>query len=332
MASIYDIAARAGVSTATVSRVINDSPKVRPETAERVRAAMAELDFTPNVFARGLQLDSVKMLSVLSVDLSDLYFASAIQEIGAYMSEHGYDIQVGVARDNPVDQQNKLKSLLARRPDGIILVGSGFVSEDHSHILAAAERCPIVLLNGLLEGPGIYSVQCDDAEGIRLAVGEMRRIGKKRLVYIGDERNSSARAKITGFLDSSGWAELNRVCIVDSAPLAGLDLGYRAIDSLLAEGEVFDGVVCAEDRFALSAMRRLAEQGLRMPTDVAVTGYDNLGLPILSTPQLTSVDAMVAEMAQNAAKFAVDAIEGRAAQSATLVLTPQLVARATTLG
>jgi DNA-binding LacI/PurR family transcriptional regulator len=321
--NIYDIAREAGVSSATVSRVINDSPKVRPETAQRVREVMARMQFTPNVFAQSLQSNSMKVIAVVTVDISDIYFAVAIQEIEQYARRHGYEVQVSFAGRRRSDQLGRIEAVVEKRVDGLILAGSAFVNVDAA-ISTAMARTPVVLLNGSAEGENVYSVVCDDGVGIELAVDHLAGSGRTDIVYVSKGRIAAARAKVAGYRRAMRRHGLTpRVFeTIDGAVPAALAVWAEQVDRTQADA----AVVAGDDPLAALVIKELRRSGLRVPTDVAVTGYDNLDFATITTPSLTSVDGHAARISRITAKVLIDALEGREPARVTRI-PPELVVR-----
>jgi LacI family transcriptional regulator len=325
--SIYDIARVAGVSSATVSRVINGSDLVRPETAERVRSVMRELSFTPNIFAQSLQSNSMKVLAVLTVDISDIYFAVVVQSIERYARIHGYDLQVAFAQDDRDNQMARLSALGNKLVDGIILAGSTFARLDGASTAAAVRERPVVVLNGRINGPNIYSVVCDDALGMESAVDHLADQGRKNIVYMFDGWNPAAQAKMDGYSSSLKRRGLPTRTIESSPGIAAAYDACSHSEPLIGQ---IDAVVCAEDELAIGVIKYLTQRGLRVPEDVAVTGYDNLAFALSSTPELTSVDGQAVQISETAARVVIDVLEGREVPSTTNV-APQLVVRGSTV-
>lgn len=325
--NIYDVARQAGVSSATVSRVINGSPKVKPETVLHVRSVMKDLGFTPNVFARSLQSNSMKVLAVLTVDISDVYFAAAVQSIERYARSRGYDIQVSFARDDQKDQIARLRALVDKRIDGIILAGSTFARSDSHYIQKAAKKTPIAILNGRIDGDSIYSVLSDDSKGIEAAVEHLVGLGRKNLAYIHDSRNPAALSKMEGYVTATTRFGLD-LRTIESRP--GVEGARVACERDLKAEWGINGIVCAEDPLAIGAMKYLRQHGYKVPDDVAVTGYDNLAFATCATPELTSVDGRADQMSQATAKVLIDALEGAEASSVTY-FKPSLAVRESTV-
>lgn len=142
--NIYDIASKAGVSIATVSRVLNGKGNVSEKTKEHVLSIIEEMGYTPNIFARGLGLNSIKMVGILCSDVSDIYYATAVSTIEKELRQSGYDSLLCCTGDNIEDRKKSIDLLLSKRVDAILLVGSTFKEKsDNSHILDAAKTFPL---------------------------------------------------------------------------------------------------------------------------------------------------------------------------------------------
>ena len=260
--NIYDIAEKAGVSIATVSRVINQNGPVSKKTAEKVRRIIEEMGYKPNIFAQGLTTNSMKAIGVLTTNLVDLYFSAAIFSIEQNARKHGYDILLSCSGGSVDDKKNHIGLLLEKRVDGIILVGSVFQEErDNSHINEAARSVPVVLLNSFVEGKRVYSVFCDDAAGARSAVEHLAASGRRHIGYIYAADTYSGLNKLNGYREAMRTAGL---AAIEMRTMAGITGGEQAMEALLAQGSV-DGVVCAEDELAVGAMKTLARRGLAVP-------------------------------------------------------------------
>lgn len=288
--NIYDIAQQAGVSIATVSRVLNNKDTVSPATRAKVEAVLAKNNYTPSAIARGMVSKSLRTVAVLTVDIRVPHYARTAYTIEREFSRRGYEV---ILCNTGGDREATLKYLRAvteKQVDGIVLVGSVFnqIGKD-SEIEALLRTAPVVLANGKLELPNAFSVLVDDAYGVQLAVEHLVGRGKRKLVYVKDMDTASARAKANGFtlamkrcaLDASG-----RVLETDDS----LEGGIRAAEQLLASGIPCDGIVCGEDLTAVGVVKGFQRAGLQVPEDVAVTGFNNSMYARLCEPELTGVD------------------------------------------
>lgn len=322
--NIYDIAQRAGVSIATVSRVINGNGAVSGKTRQKVEKVMQEMGYTPNVFARGLMVNSMKTIGVMTIDVRDLYYANAIHTIEVEARQKGYDMILCSTGEDIQDKRKYLQLLLNKRVDGIILIGSVFKEKnDNSHILDAAGKVPVIMMNGHVEGENIFSVICDDSQGIYNTMQHLYGKGHKDIAYIYDVDTYSGMAKLAGFRKALAEKELEAAgCIFRSSK--GMEGGYEAADRILKSGRAFTAIVSAEDIMAVGAMKRLQEAGLSIPAGMAVTGYNNSIVAHCTTPELTSVDNKVEAISSSAIKMLIDALEGRNIP-ARIMISPELV-------
>lgn len=158
--NIYDISKKAGVSIATVSRVLNGNDKVSEKTRQKVLSVMEEESYRPNAFARGLGLNTMKTIGILCADSSDSYLASAVYYLEQELRRFGYDALLCCTGYELEQKQKYLEILLSKRVDAIILAGSTFIEQtnkNNEYLCLAARKVPIILLNGHLDAPGIYS-------------------------------------------------------------------------------------------------------------------------------------------------------------------------------
>ena len=163
--TIYDISEKAGVSIATVSRVLNGSSNVSEKTKQKVLDVINQCEYTPNAFARGLGLNTMKTIGIMCADSSDLYLAKAIYYIEQKLRGNGYDSILCCTGYDLENKKSCMNLLITKKVDGIILVGSNFVYDkdtENRYILDAASQVPVMLLNAALEAPNVYSILSDD--------------------------------------------------------------------------------------------------------------------------------------------------------------------------
>lgn len=301
--NIYDIAKQAGVSIATVSRVLNNKDTVSPATREKVEAVLARNNYTPSAIARGMVSKSMRTVAVLTVDIRVPHYARTAFTIEREFSRRGYEV---ILCNTGGDREATLKYLRAvteKQVDGIILVGSVFnhIGRD-PEIEVFLKTAPVVLANGKLDLPNSYSVLVDDAYGIGLAVEHLISRDRRELVYVRDKDTASARTKAEGFMAAMARHGLEGR-IFDAED--GLDGAVEAVARILASGKP-QGIVCGEDLTAAGVVKGLLRAGLRVPDDVAVTGFNNSIYAKLCEPQLTGID----NKPEQVALFCVQLLEG----------------------
>ena len=203
--NIYDVSEHAGVSIATVSRVLNGNPNVSEKTRDKVLKVMDDLGYTPNVFARGLGLNTMQTIGIMCSDSSDPYLAGAIYYLERGLRSHNYDA-ILCCTGYDLDAKQKYFDLLrSKRVDAIILAGSKFVEmrpKDNAYITEAASELPIMLVNGYLEGDNIYSTVCDDHAAMYGAAAQLLQAGRKRILYLYTSYSYSGVNKLEGYKDA----------------------------------------------------------------------------------------------------------------------------------
>lgn len=294
--NIYDVSEKAQVSIATVSRVLNGNPNVSDKTRTRVLEVMKELGYTPNVFARGLGLGTMKTIGIMCSDSSDPYLASAIYYLERELRANGYD-SILCCTGNSLDTKQKyFNLLLSKRVDAIILAGSKFVEmkpKDNAYILEAAKELPIMLVNGYLDGTNIYSTVCDDHAATVLAAETLIATGHDKILYLYTSHSYSGQNKMQGYKDAltaHGIAvkeELIHQCPKDV--LASRELMLRLWES----GLTFNGVMTSDDSLAVGAVKFANQKGISIPDDLSIIGYNNSILSVCTDPELTSIDTKV---------------------------------------
>ncbi len=311
--NIYDIAQKAGVSTATVSRVINGSKAVSDETRRKVSAIMAEEGFSPNVFARGLMVNSMKTIGVMTIDVRDLYYARSIHTIESEARKLGYNVVLCNTGVDITEKKRYLKLLLQKRVDGIILIGSVFSEKtDNDYISEAASKIPIVMINGYLEGHNIYSVLCNDSGAVKKAVDHLARLGHRNISFIYDVETYSAMEKLNGYKSAmlENGLQYSRASIFHAE--CGINGGYAAAKQLMLDNPECTAIIASEDILAVGALKAYTDAGYNVPENMSIIGYNNSVLAQCTNPELTSIENKVENIGFTAAHLLIKAINGKA--------------------
>ena len=318
--NIYDIAQKAGVSTATVSRVLNGSGSVSEKTRKKVSEVMEKEGYTPNVFARGLMVNSMKTIGVMTIDVRDLYYAHSIHAIENEARRLEYNVILCNTGDDISEKKKYLKLLLQKRVDGIILIGSVFKEKtDNHHITEASEEVPLVMINGHLEGQNIYSIMCDDRGATSNAVNHLVKLGHKDIVFLYDVETYSGMEKLGGFKSAmqEQGLPIGKETVIHTA--RGVEGGYEAVRQLLNSHVPFTAILVSEDLLAVGALRALAEAGIEVPGNVSVIGYNNSVIAQCTRPALTSIDNKVDYISSTAVSHLISVISGVSVPHRTLV-------------
>ena len=330
--NIYDVSRQAGVSIATVSRVLNGSENVSEKTRQKVLSVMESMDYTPNVFARGLGLGSMHTIGILCTDSSDIYLANAIYFLERELRKNGYNSILccsGYALEN---KKESLQLLLSQKVDAVILAGSKFVElteKDNDYIIEAAGQVPVILVNGHLNGKNIYSVLCDDYHAVRSACEALLKEGRKEILYLFTSRSYSGNNKLKGYRDAlkaAGLAlrqEYIYQCPKDVGAAKALLLGLKK------EGLSFDAVVTSDDALAVGAVKYALTEGISIPGTLSVIGYNNSLLATCCEPELSSIDTKIEALCIEAIHLLMGAFDGRESAGKTSI-SAEFIHRATT--
>lgn len=311
--NIYDIAEMAGVSIATVSRVVNGSPNVSEKTKKKVLDVIEKSNYTPNVFARGLGLDSMKTIGILCPDISDLYMAEAVSALEKKLHEYGYDCILGCSGNEKEAKEYHVRLLLSKRIDALIMVGSTYAEKGGScpeadYVREAAKKVPIFLINGYVEGTNIYCFYGDDRQGAYDVTSALIRRGKKRILFLADSKTFSAQQKLLGYeqaLSDAGYPILG-----DLKFYTKNEVGYIKEMLLMHRTLEFDSIFACNDLLAIGALKYAKAKGIRIPEELSVTGYNNSEATLYCEPELTSVDNRVGMLCNNAVDSLVKVLQG----------------------
>lgn len=294
--TIYDISQKAGVSIATVSRVLNGSEKVSEKTRKKVLDVMEQYSYTPNAFARGLGLNTTRTVGILCADSSDLYLAKAVFYLEQMLREKGYDSILCCCGYALEDKVKYINLLLSKKVDSIILVGSNFVEsneDDNAYIREAAEEHPVMILNADYVCPNVYSCLCDDYHATYSATEELIHSGRRNILYIYNSTSYSGSKKLAGYTDAMETHSLKPITEFTDRRYEASDEILEVADKLrkiYALHRSLDAIITSDDQLALGAIKFARRAGLSIPDSIAIIGYNNSMLAVSNEPELTSID------------------------------------------
>ncbi len=328
---MHDIAREAGVSTATVSRVINNPSIVEEATRERVLEVIAAHDYTPNALARGLLNNRTRSVGVLTVDILNPYYATVVHSIERSLSSQGNNILLCNTGGSQDEKARYIRTLLEKRVDGLVFVGSVYRERDGTQdILAAARSLPVIMINSIVKAENVYCVLCDDRRGIHIALDGLIRAGRKRLLFINTTSTSSARIKEQAFRERVSELSDERLdtAVLETSPEDLQELPGR-IERLLEE-KPFDAILATDDLFANVAVNCLHALHARIPEDVWVMGYNDSYLCDQTFPRLSSVDSRMEDLGRSAAEILSRLLAGSEVPDRIRYLEPRIVLKDST--
>ena len=320
------VAARAGVSRATVSRVVNASPKVTAEVVELVNTAIAELNYVPNRAARSLASRKTQVIALVVPEstakvFADPFFASVVQGVALYLAETDYTLNLLIASETKSDKTRRY--LLGGNVDGALVVSHHSGDHSYTHL---GQQLPIVF-GGRPISPetshGHY-VDVDNVRGSRMATQRLVERGCRSIATIaGPQDMPPGVDRLSGWRDAVTAAGLDDSLVEygDYSP----DDGAAAMRRLLDRGVPIDGLFTFSDQLAAGAYTVIREAGLSIPDDIAVVGYDDDHYAATVSPTLTTVNQAPLEMGAKMAEIVVRLIDGEEVETATIMPTRLVV-------
>lgn len=291
--NIYDVSKRAGVSIATVSRVLNGNTNVSEKTKQKVLSVMEEIGYTPNIFARGLGLNTMKTIGIMCADSSDPFLANAVYYLEQELRKNGYDSILCCSGYELNNKQKALGLLLSKHIDAVILVGSNFLESnkiDNAYIINAAEKVPVMLINGYLNNENIYCTLCDDYQATYDATTLLLKQGRQNIVYLYTAKSYSGMQKLKGY--KMAMKDMEKT--IDAAYILScpgtVDKSKKLLLAFSDSGHPIDAVIAAEDILAVGTIKYAKDRNLSIPGDLSVIGYNNSLLAVCCEPELSTID------------------------------------------
>ncbi|WP_214324550.1 LacI family DNA-binding transcriptional regulator [Nonomuraea sediminis] len=328
--TINTIAERAGVSIASVSRVLNGLP-TRQDTVRKVMAAAEELGYVRNAVARSLKSRRTHQVAFAMADIGNPAYLAMLRQIQPVLKAAGYRLMLHSTDAVVADEIDVLHSLGERYVDGLIMSPLR-VTDAHLEMLAAA-RAPVVIIGSVPEGTRVDNVRADSRTGVKLAINHLHTLGRRRIALVNgplDTVPGAARgAAYREALEALGLPYDEDLVEIGDFYRAE---GARAVANLLGRVADVDALMCANDLIALGALDVLRAAGRRVPEDVAVVGMDDTDLAAASWPSLTSVSLGSAERGKAAAELLLDRLQHGDREPRVVTVPPRLVPRASTTG
>jgi LacI family transcriptional regulator len=337
--TIADIAKEAGVSKATVSRVLNERAEgVGPETRLRVKAIIERREFEPCGFARGLATGRSRSVGLVVPDIADPFFPLLIRGIEDVFRGPSYGLILCDSDSDMSREKDHLRMLLEKRVDGVILSSTDSDCDCQLDLLEK-RGVPYLLLDRMIDArasaAGVYA---DNRKGARMAAEYLLSGGARRLLFIGGpDALSVSKLRKSGVEDAFRERGLDPGQILCVHGDHSVESGEKIVDAVLGESGggrgsrlPFEAVFAANDRMAIGAMRALAKRGQRIPEDVEVVGFDDVELASLVDPPLTTVAQPAFEMGREGALLLLSLIDGKKPRRRTVFMDPTLVVRGTT--
>jgi LacI family transcriptional regulator len=316
--TVYDIAKEAGVSPATVSRVLTGNANVSYKKKEIIQSIINKYNYKPNAIARSLINEESMMIGLILPDITNPFFASLFVEMERHAVSLGYSILLcNAMNDNHANITNLesfyLKMLAEKHVDGIIMMG-GRVNESKTNqehaeeVIEVMEQIPVVMINGSMVGVDCYRVISDEKFGLNQVIDYLYSLGHRKMGFIGGMKGiTSTDIKIRTFLSEAKKHGI--VCRKDWIinGTYSVESGYETMNQLLNNRELPTAVLAVNDTVAAGALKAAQKRGISVPEDISITGFDNTYITDIVTPTLTTVSHNYSDLAKTAVDIIVKA-------------------------
>ncbi|MGJ5818912.1 LacI family DNA-binding transcriptional regulator [Paludibaculum fermentans] len=296
---IRDVAKRAGVSVATVSRTVNGVRSVSPEIAARVWSAVNAVGYVPNTQARALVSGRSRILGLIVSDITNPFYPELIQGFEQFAVQAGYEVLLGATNYDPAMMATTVRRMIERKVEGVAVMTSEIEPSLMEQL--TGRSIPLVFVDIGPPGRRIGNIQVNYEAGIRQAVQHLYRLGHRRLAFIGGPGDlKSAQLRRESFLrctSGSRWKGARPLMLEGDHKLAG---GCAAVQRLLSATPRPTAVFCSNDLTAIGVLRGLDVEGLRAPQDLSVIGFDDIQMAEYSIPPLTTVRLPRLDLARQA--------------------------------
>ena len=281
--NIYDIAKKADVSIATVSRYINKSGYVGKKTAEKIKSVISHVGYTPSAAAKTLSKGgSFKLIGLVCCNIDDLYYAKSVSVLEKRLKIYGYDIILSCTGESIEEKETSINMLLSKNADAIIFIGSVFMDGSGALLKTAAKHVPCFIINALVRGENIYCAYCDDRAAVRETTQKLSERGCRYPMFLYDVETYGSEKKRLGFSDACRNGHIEKI--------SG---GFEEISA--AFGKLYDefapdAVVCSNDVIAAAVLNCAKKLGVPVPEKLKIVGHNNSLISSCTAPSLTSID------------------------------------------
>ncbi len=333
MSTISDVAKRAGVSTMTVSRVVNGTGYTSADTRARVESAITELGYVPNALARQLRSKRTKTIALVVSDISNPFFTTIARGVEDVAAAHGFSVMYCNTDESEAEEEQYLLMLIERQVDGVLLVPAR--SSGASFRLLHAHRMPVVVLDRRVAAHDVDSVRCDSEAGGYALTRHLIELGHRRIAVLTGRRNVSTSVdRVAGArraLEEAGLTLDDEMVHWGGFNFGKLNQadGHRMTQEVLAaEGACPTALFCANNFIGFGAIRALREAGLRVPDDMSVVAFDDLPEEWVSEPFLTVAAQPAYEIGHRAASRLLGQVSGSHQPTGENVVLPfELIVR-----
>ena len=329
--TIKDIAALAGVSIGTVSRILNGKTGVKPATREKVLAVAKQLNYSPNHIAKSMKTNKTFTIGLIVADITNPYYSYSAKIIEMRAREHNYTVIVGNTNNNSNLQEDIIDNLKERKVDGFIFASVGLRDKAVKDLINAGQPC-VMYNRHLLDYYGNF-IGCDDAKGVRMVLDHLISFGHQKIAFIsGPRKYSTGMERLKAFLNISKEMNIETPSYYFSEGGYDKTITAASVEELLDLPEPPTAIFAANDFMALQVLDTVLKKGYKVPQDISIVGFDDIDIASHNSIQLTTVNVQMKRCAQLVIEKVINIIEGvqPASKTEKLLLEPTLMVRRST--
>jgi len=313
--TLAEVARLSGVSPITVSRALRGVATVAPELVEKVRIAAAQLGYVANPAARALASAQGQSVAVLIPSLSNQLFVETLDAIHEVLRPRGLEVMIGNTHYDAAEEESLIRHYLAHQPRGLLL--TGFEQSEAARQMLALSRVPCVHMMELADDPDVLSVGFSQYEAGHAVARHLIERGRRRLGFIAAQLDSRVLQRAEGFRQALREAGLHDPALELLVPQpSSIGLGGELFSQLMAAHDDIDGIFFCNDDLAHGAMFQAQRQGVRVPEQVAMVGFNDLPASAHMVPRLSSVRTPLAAVGRQAAEALLDLLDGKPRKNA----------------
>ena len=304
--TIYDIAKIAGVSPSTVSRVINNNYPVKKETRELVEKAIEKEGYRPNLIAKGLITKNTLNLGVVVPGITNLFFPSIVEEINNNLASEGFTISLFTTSGDFTEERKVIDNITSRRMDGIFIIDPSKENLENGYLAEISARVPTLVVNGMTDIADINFISYNEETGTKEALDYLHRLGHRAILFIRGDSSISydLREKVYKRHTRDNKLDYCNVISVGQGNTASvIEETEKVIRRWTRNGPDATAIFACNDLMAMGALNGLIKEGLKVPDDISIIGFDNTILSTISNPNLTTVDIDVKFIGKKASEM-----------------------------
>ncbi len=326
--SIYDIAKKAGVSPSTVSRALEDHPRISATTRKRIQELAREMDYVPSTVAKSLAANKTWTIGMVLATITDPFMGRVVEGVENVAIEAGFNVFISTSQNDRQREIAAIKMLQKRRVDGVIVIASHLF--DQYPRFYGRSKVPIVIINEQKPGESTHFVTVDDVHGAQLAVEHLLALGHCRIGYVGiTNRPQSNQHRFKGYqnaLEARGIAVDPALIFTSHTIEDHAKVGGASLEPLLAAGAT--AVFCYNDTTAIGLLAACYKHGISVPENLSITGFDDIDIAAYTIPPLTTIRQPRFELGQRSMRMMLALLSGQLPENQ--IVPGELVVRQTT--